>query len=1192
MKKTELKSFDIASFDIELEYNSKIAPINSKIQKLNKNHETKSLKAHKDFLAKEKQSKEKLALLTDKAVLRDQRIEKAVENKLVKLRAKDHKFKKDFDEFKIIQTVKFDIKFEEINVLIKELEGSQAEDITDIKDKYDKNVTSYVEKLDTYNNNYNNNKVLHKQQIVEYDELLVSKLNEISEMKTTLDKNIGDNLNSYIERKNNENKATHRALSDTERELNNQTTHIRMESNIKVKEIKEFVKDFYDDYKTRSEDFTTALEEQITLLESEFEAREILVQKDLVINLDKLNVELKQDEEKHTKKTKKSIKMKIELFNLRASTTVGYEERILNEKILILKKELEFAKETLAYELKNLEKLEVFLLSDQNELKDIGDYFKSINLTLKNELNNFELSNNDYLIKHEKLKTEFVNRYTSLFDDFKNKLLSSNKSSIDQLTGINQEIDEINKYLDTADPLKEIKVNRLRESIEVNEVKERYNIRFAKQQHEIELLNNKLENVIEIEKSNIKNLISENNKEITNIKNKETQDKAFVKAKLKYEKANEVHKLRLNSTKLEVSLLDGKYEKELSIFEHEKVITAIEVQKNNILITKEIEMEIKNIYLEANYKSEVISKRLEEDLLKLDEEVNKHLYEQDFFSSSLDFEISKENLKAEKERNIIHLEMDKRLSLINEALDREIKDPSINMAKSQVVIDERLHKFVISNDIYEDFIEESTNLLIDENLKIEQIKQIASNSENLIAKSTKYIQKTYEILDEALTFMSELDLRKIKQKISTTESGTIRKLNKVLQKTNIENKKQKAIVRNSRIDHETIIKNQIFAALAKFAKSKTEDIESLKDSVKSIYTATYVSLKALQDKVLVQVKELYLPITINDKEIIDNAEENAKKAVSLVEQDRVHQLNPINELLEEFIKEVELRRTTKIDELDIEISKLKSTIKTLKDNVLDEVKIIKDDISEMITIKINHLKVIEDTEDTEIVKQIEAIDARKSDLEVLYNETTMKLSEKNNEAKKIFDYEDRIHSIAEETADSRFNDSMNKTENAHLLNIKQYNKEIDKVEKDAENYLKQINNDLLELTSKFEKNIFTTRPRLEESIGDAQKEIDKEIKVKKRRLSELLETHQKIALSLETSLYTFFQEGYEKLIQNLSFYLEKYKVISDEYNSSITTSNNVISENNIVFANALFEQGKKKHDITVEKLLEINTTKE
>ena len=1193
MKKTELKSFDIASFDIELEYNSKIAPINTKILKLNKNHETKSLKAHKDFLAKEKQSKEKLALLSDKAVLRDQRIEKAVENKLVKLRSKDNRFKKEFDEYKVIQTSEFNIKLEEIDIEIKELETSQADDITGIKEKYDKNVTSYVEKLDTYNNNYNNNKRLHKQQIIEYDELLVSKLKEISEIKETLDKNIQNKLDIYIERKTNENNNTDQSLLDVERELNNQTTHIRMESNIKVKEIKAFIEGITSEYENNSKAFINELEEQIDLLETEFSERELLVQKDLEMNLNKLNDELNQDEENQTKKTKKSIKMKIELFNLRASTTVGYEERILNEKILILKKEVEFAKETLAYELKNYEKLEVFLLSDQNELKDIGDYFKSINLTLKSELNNFELSNNDYLVKHEKLKTEFVNRYTSLFDGFKNKLLSSNKSSIDQLTGINQEIDEINKYLDTADPLKEIKVNRLRESIEANEVKERYNIRFAKQQHEIKLLNNQLENLIEIEKCNVKDKISENNKEITNIKNKETLDKALGKAKLKNEKATEVYKLRLNSTKLENNLLDGKFEKELQIFEFEKNISEIEVQKNNILITKEIEMEIKNINLEANYKIEVINKRLEEDLLKLDEEVNKLRYEQDSYSSALDLEISTENLKGEKERNTIHLQTDKKLSLINEALDREIRNPSLNMAKSQVVIDERINKFVISNVIYEDFIEESTNLLIDENLEIKQIKQIASNSENLIDKSTKYIQRTYETLNEALNFMSELELRTIKQKISTTkESGSIKKLNKILQKTNIEINKQKTAVNNARLDHETVIKNQIKLELSKFAKSKTEDIETLKGSVRAIYTSTYTSLKNLQDKILVQVNELYAPITKNDKELIENAEENSRKAIALVEQDRINKIDPINEAFDVFTNEVDERRKIKLAELDILISELKGTIKTLKDNSLDEVRVIKDDINELITVKSDHLVMIDKTESSEIVKQIEAIDGRKNDLDNIYKETTIRLGEKNSEAKKIFDYEERIYNIAIETANSRYNDSLNKTENGHLLNIKENNKDIDSVNKDAENFLKQINKDLLELTSKFEKNIFTTRPRLEESIGDAQKAIDKESKVKEKRLIELQDTHQKIALSLESSLYTFFQEGYEKLLQNLSFYLEKYKIIADEYNSSITTSNNVISDNNIVFANALFEQGKKKHTTTLNKLLEINTDKE
>ena len=198
MKKTELKSFDIASFDIELEYNSKIAPINSKIQKLNKNHENKSLKAHKDFLDKEKKSKEKLELFIDKAVLKDQRIEKAAENKLKKLTAKESKFEKLYDEYKVVVDVEFVEKHDEVQEFIKELEASQIEDIQVIKDKYNENVTSYIEKLETYNNNFKNNKELHKQQVIEYGELLVSKLNEISEIKRSLDENIKAKLTTFI----------------------------------------------------------------------------------------------------------------------------------------------------------------------------------------------------------------------------------------------------------------------------------------------------------------------------------------------------------------------------------------------------------------------------------------------------------------------------------------------------------------------------------------------------------------------------------------------------------------------------------------------------------------------------------------------------------------------------------------------------------------------------------------------------------------------------------------------------------------------------------------------------------------------------------------------------------------------------------------------------------------------------------
>ena len=115
---------------------------------------------------------------------------------------------------------------------------------------------------------------------------------------------------------------------------------------------------------------------------------------------------------------------------------------------------------------------------------------------------------------------------------------------------------------------------------------------------------------------------------------------------------------------------------------------------------------------------------------------------------------------------------------------------------------------------------------------------------------------------------------------------------------------------------------------------------------------------------------------------------------------------------------------------------------------------------------------------------------------------------------------------------------------------------------------------------------------MEESIGDAQKEINLESKEKEKRLKELKLQHKEITSSLEDSLFKHFNDGYENIEQNLNYYLEQYKLITDEYDSSIIASNNVISQNNIVFANALIDQSKKKHDETREKLLELNINEE
>lgn len=1190
MKNKDLKSFDIASYDVEIEYNSKIAPIVKKITKLNNSHDKKSLKSHKDFLSKEKKSKENLNILSEKTELKMQRIEKAVENKLVKLRTKDQRIKKEFEIYRTEEKENNVIKIEETKQIITKLNSTEIVDTNKVQTRYRENVESYVEKLDIYSNNFKNNHKIHIKQIKEYSDLLNKKLTDINNLKTNLNKDISKNLQTYLKTKEIISDSINSSLAETEKHLNADTTNIKKASNIKVKKIKNEIDILQDKHKKRFSEYILHLEEQIETIKNGFDVRKELVMKDLQINLEKLNLAKEEEIENQSKNTKKTIKMKIELFNLRASTTVKYEERILNEKIVLLEDEVTLLNRTLSNELENLEKLELFLLSDQNEIKDTGDYFKNINVLTKNELNNFELSNNDFLIKNERLKTDFIIKYTDLFDNFKRNLLSLNKSSIEQLTVINQEIDEINKFLDTSEPLRDIEESNMREKIEVSEIKERYNIKRVKQKHESKILSRELKNSILFEEMNVKNKLSENSKDISGVKNKEKLDKSTEKAKLKDSKANEIYKLRLNSTKLEQNILKSSFNTELEVFDLEKSITRFEVQKDSILISKEINNSMINIEKEANYRMEVVNNHLEEDLLKFIEQVNLLSYDQEVFSSNIDLQISKEKLNNEKQVNNIIDEIAHKYSRIDEAFEREVKDPKINVIKSESIINERLSKLEANDDIFSNFIKETTETFLDENFSISQITDLAVKNSLIYEKSSKYIESTFSALIEANKFMNELEKRGIVNNISSsTDQNQIKRYNKQLSKLDVELNKKLDSINSTKKEKELLIKNQIKSDLNKLTKQKTENIETLRGMVINVFESCFSSLKDLKTGIVIEINFLYFPLLKLDKEIIKNVELNVLKAKKLLEIEKKEKTNPIEKRLVDTIEKLNLSRKNNYDKLEDEKTEITDQVDGIKQKAQSEAQEIEEERETLIESKQEQLRIIEESEEAKITKQMELLDSKKAKMTTVYENALLKLQGKDEEAEKIYDYEKKIHDIALETATSRFNDANLKTENTYQMNINKNNQNIEKIEKDTKKYFMDLNKDLLNLTNQFEKNIFTTRPRLEESIGDAQKAIEKEVEIKETRLTNLLETHSKITQSLESNLFTSFKEGYEKLVLNLDYYLEEYKAIGDEYIASNNASNVVISDNNTALSSSLFELGSKKNKITLEKITEINT---
>ena len=1189
MDKTTLKSYDIGLFDIEQEYNKQIAPIHKKIEKLNSSHESKSLRAHKDFLTKEKRSKDKINELNDKTIIRNQKINRAAENKMKKFDARISRYGNELEQFIDEKKIILDEEIIKIEDIIKDLQSQEQKDIEEIKSKYKTNIESYVEKLDIYNNNFEKNKKYHIDEIQKHQKMVNNHISEIERSHTSIIDKVIAQVKVYETQKANDDNDITRTKSIISRTLSNYDTKIRKEANIKLKEIDDYIELFKDYYDDHYKPIIKEIEVQIELLKSNFELRRTLIEKDLEININKLEILIEKSRESKNKKVRKSASMKIDLFNMRATTTVKYEERLLLEKIALLENEISLVKEKYDFELQNSAKLKIFLDNDQQELKNTGEYFKDLDQVLRTELDNFEYTNNNYRLKHEQIKHEFIRNYTKIFKDLKESTVGLAQSYLEKIADNNFEIDEINKFLDTADPLKEIKVNLLREDIEIHEVQERFNIKYAKQNYELELLNNAFNTECKLEDYRLREIKSDSHQEIEFIKNKVIYDKALEKAKLKQSKAQEIYNLRLNNTKLERNLLTNRYETEVDIFAFQKEMAEINVRKHNALISKELEQNIINQQLEADYKVEVIQKRLEEEIMGLQDKVSKIQFVKESHTRQYVIDIDQYKGLIISEIELVNTQTNEKEALIDEALDREIKDPTKNILKTETIIDERLSKFDENNILYVDFINDTLQSYKDDNISLEQIKQLVVSNNLLNQKSEKYVNRLYEVMYEAFQFMNDIEKHALLNKIaSTSEQSIIKKANRQLQKHDNESARQLDKIKSSQQDHIKLIKGRIKSELSSITKSKPEDVDSLLTNIEHMHNIIFMDLKDLQENVKSETVALYATLTKTDKEIIEFANLNAEKAKEKLFIKKDQLLEPITQKEIDYLKQLETDKQLKSASFDEELSALKLQINAFKKTALEETKDIKEEKTLLVKTIKEQQQSIKETENQAVGQKHLEIDDDISSLKNNYQQALDKLDHKDLEAKKIFDYEDRIYNIAVEGATGRFEDANTKTKNNHISNISKYRKSSEKSVKDQEQNLQKLNKSLLALTKSFEKNIFTVRPRLEESIGDAQKAIDNEITDKKSKLESLTSQNSKLMLSAENTLFTAFSEGYDKLNNNLTNYIEKYRIIEEEYQLSNQQSNHVLDTNNIAFTNALFELGKIKHEHTIKSLLDIN----
>lgn len=1189
MKKQKLKTYDIKTYDIEVKYTKLIAPILEKIEKLTNSNETKSLKAHNDFLANEKKSKDKLNDIHLKSYEKEVKIKELTSNKVSKLNAKERSIKSAFIKLKESELEKVNAQIIAIDLSKEEFKKLEEIDILEIKKKYRFNVETYIEKLDAYNLNFDKNYEFFLSKKLDYHTEIANYVKEIEatqiDFENQVNKQINDNIN-LLKQKKEENIVI---LDETDKELTQILNVIKHDTNSKIKEIKTSIFNSQKAYKVINDTYIEELNDEIEELKSKHLERLDLIEADTEITMAKLNQQLDIAKEQKAKSLIKDIKMKLNLTNIRKETVIKTETSMLDYRTRTLEKQIEKINKDSFNENKNTEKLQIFLVNDQLEIKDTGNYLRDLNLNLKKDLLTSTYENKEYILNHDDLKQNYIFSIKKVFDDFKKELLSYNNSLLKDLFEMYREIDEINKFLDTSEPLREIEVNNLKENIEISEIRERNNIKFAVSDHDILVLNKNLEKFNKTEEIKTLTKYSENNLLITDLKNKEILDIAVEKALSKYNKAKEVSKLRSNNIMLERALLANNLNSTLSVLELEKDISLLENEKSVQLDTVAIKSQIENIKTEADYKNEVIERRLEEELLKLDEKITANNYDREAIINKLDVEIEKESrIKNEMLFNI-NSEYTEKLSLIEKALEHEILEPNQNILKANAVIDERFRKLDQNNEALEKMIYNHLQAILKENITIQEINDVYLNDDKVSLFTVKYVSSLYESYLNASHFMSDLRDINIANKIAaTTDKSKVKKFKKQLQKQKSENEK---IRKQIRIDEKAALANTALFLENQKTKLKTlveAEVENVKMFVSNLFQEIEKDLKEQHKELVIDIRQIYQPLTKLDVEKIEHASKNRDKAVALVKAELASLINPIEQELNEFIKLREIKRTETINLYKENITTLKKQVKEIKDKSVLEMKSVNEEKKELISTFDTRLEALKNVISDRNDKSLIDFNNQKQDVTTTYESRLAKLNDNDSEAQKIFNYEERIYNIANETANARYIDSFQKISNLHSLNEKEHQKKISKIIQETKIFIAQEKEKLLKQTTIFENNIFTVRPRLEEAIGDAQKSIEKDIIDKIQRRNSLLEKVDQKLEQLHNNKYLAYDNLFERIDSVMQENMEKYKELYLEYNQTNDNFNTSINETVSKFRQSLFELSKDKHEVTTKDLMKVN----
>lgn len=1078
-------------YEIERDYNKRIKAAYDILNNLNKSYDLLTKNAEETFEQKERAFAKEKAQLEQTYQKRIQALKDQHQKTLSAKNKHLDSIERDFKEKREALSLDFKKSSLLLEDDIKALQEERKIKHKEIEKHHKTNTSIFQEKLDLYQENLRKNQAETKALLQKSIETLETQLSTFQSNKEPVFKAFEKDLKTYEEAIDQSFKKERDGTNTHTKRLLNTMTQYRKQFNDLIRTITNAITDSrsaleapFLEYKKHVQDLQSAFNKQIT------EANDTLK---IDLDFEKQRIEgiLKGAPETPIEpKEVKDLNTRLKLATMRKDTLIEQNNVIQT----LINNSLDAIDKDLTEEQKNL--TDIFENQTQN-LRDNHSRFKELFSLIESYIQ--DISSTTYKATeashlkstYNALKTFIEDGFNAL-TNFEIERLNNHITTTEKLIDIFLEIDDLTLFLDSVEPRKEIEISKQKQRIEEADVSLRLDMQEAKLHHDLSIMKIKHETRIKEHEVLGKIQLIKETEQRDNLIAAQRHDLSILEIEKELHLSKAIFKLRKSHFENDITSLNERQSLEIKQLEEEHKIDVYTVEREAALEYNLVESERDEKTLKQRYQIESLKQSLE---LAIEKKQKLETIETENYTTKQNtLKRSYEERQHQLQEDIADQKntLNNRLAFIDRALEKETLKPATNIKEIYAMIEHQNTLLKEHSDPLLTTIQKYEKMLSDPEAGLRSVLLVIS--EPFKKQLNQWVDKVFDIYQNAIQFVHEVTLERINQETSTERKQQLQRQKAISEHDKVTQKltKQQAQLKSA-------FERRIEDAKARVKALDKTTIKNIKHTLTPFFS--FIKDNVVEEHRLIKtaIHDTYDTLNTQDKALVERAKNNHKKAQEQAKEKHKNSIEPLIQALKN--NEVDYEAELKSLESSLESKKLERTEPLQKqiESIRTQIQALEKEKSAIEEESASTLETIESNLEQQKLAFAQNLENSIASLKNQYQKKVDKLKERLNDAENILNYETRMYDTRTEHQENLKQEAFQTHQQNAETKLIECDREQKAIETEKTKAIQKVKDTLDKENENFENALIASTPKLEAKIEETSRNIDREADLRRDR---------------------------------------------------------------------------------------------